>query len=214
MPEFTVKEVRLPELHLPEIKRDEIVRALSGIHVPEVDLKVERARRPAGFDLAALRSGRRTLSGIDLGKLAAAAIAAARLARPASSRSRWSPFPRSPFRRSRWSAVSRSRDSVVAVIRPAPQRSRRRIIAVVIALTAAAGWMMFRRPAVRSRLDRVVADVRRRLVAMRRRPGEDIDLETGEPVSVTTTKAAPVTGAETVTAQAEAEIIEPVSEPA
>ena len=45
MPEFTVKEVRLPELHLPEVKRDEIVRALSGIRVPEVDRAIAEPRR-------------------------------------------------------------------------------------------------------------------------------------------------------------------------
>jgi hypothetical protein len=37
MPEFTVKEVRLPELHLPEIKRDDMVRSLSGVRLPDVD---------------------------------------------------------------------------------------------------------------------------------------------------------------------------------
>ena len=38
MPATPVKESRLPELHLPVIDRDEIVRALSEIRLPEVDL--------------------------------------------------------------------------------------------------------------------------------------------------------------------------------
>ena len=45
MPELPVKEVRPSELHLPEIKREDIVRALSDIKMPEVDLtKIERPR--------------------------------------------------------------------------------------------------------------------------------------------------------------------------
>jgi len=36
MPQVPVKEVRLSELHLPEIKRDDIVRSLSEIRLPEI----------------------------------------------------------------------------------------------------------------------------------------------------------------------------------
>ncbi len=78
MPEFTVKEVRLPELHLPEIKRDEIVRSLSGVRLPEVDLA--RARRTS------IRIPAVTMSSADLGRLLAAAATVARLARPTPSR--------------------------------------------------------------------------------------------------------------------------------
>ena len=38
MPELPVKEGRLPELRLPEISREEIIRSLSEIHRPEIDL--------------------------------------------------------------------------------------------------------------------------------------------------------------------------------
>ena len=45
MPELPVKEGRLSELHLPEIKRDDIVRSLSEIQLPDVDLtKLERPK--------------------------------------------------------------------------------------------------------------------------------------------------------------------------
>src|SRR5512147_1680793 len=83
MPEFSVKEVRMPELHLPEIKRDEIVNALSGIHVPEIDRAMaEPRRRMRNVNLRALpwRQGR--MAGVDAGKLIAAAVTAARIARP------------------------------------------------------------------------------------------------------------------------------------
>jgi hypothetical protein len=60
MAELPVKEVRPAELHLPEIKREQIVRALSGIRLPEIDLpRVERPSfgRPS-------RSVERILTGI------------------------------------------------------------------------------------------------------------------------------------------------------
>jgi hypothetical protein len=45
MPELPVKDVRLSELHLPELKRDDIMRALSEIPRPDVDLtKLERPK--------------------------------------------------------------------------------------------------------------------------------------------------------------------------
>jgi hypothetical protein len=55
MAELPVKEVRPSELHLPEIKRDEIVRALSEIRMPEIDLP--RIERP-DVDLSARSFGR------------------------------------------------------------------------------------------------------------------------------------------------------------
>jgi hypothetical protein len=74
MPELPVKEVRPSELHLPEIKRDEIVRALSE-GMPDIDLT--RIERP-NVDLAARSLGR-----------AVTAIAAALHIAPRARRSRW-----------------------------------------------------------------------------------------------------------------------------
>ena len=43
MPDLPVKEARLSALHLPEFKRDDIVRSLSEIRMPEADLsKIQR----------------------------------------------------------------------------------------------------------------------------------------------------------------------------
>lgn len=45
MPELPVKETRFSDLHLPEIKRDDIVRSLSEMHLPDIDLtKLERPK--------------------------------------------------------------------------------------------------------------------------------------------------------------------------
>jgi hypothetical protein len=80
MPELPVKEVRPSELHLPEIKRDEIVRALSEIRMPEIDLpKIDlpKIERP-DVDLSA-RSFGRVATGI--------AVALGLVTRP--RRSRW-----------------------------------------------------------------------------------------------------------------------------
>jgi len=75
MPQLPTKESRLPELHLPEISRDDIMRSLSE-RMPDVDLsKVERPK----FEMP----------DIDLGKAMAGAAAAAHIGR--RSRSRW-PF--------------------------------------------------------------------------------------------------------------------------
>lgn len=44
MPELPIKEIRRPELRLPELKREDIIRALSEMRRPDVDLKrIERA---------------------------------------------------------------------------------------------------------------------------------------------------------------------------
>jgi hypothetical protein len=85
VPELPVQEVRLSELHLPEIKRDEIVRSLSEVRVPTLDLAaIERPRIALpdsirGFDWRS----------IDLGGALAGAAAIARLGRPLARRSRW-----------------------------------------------------------------------------------------------------------------------------
>jgi len=92
MPELPVKEVRLPELHLPEIDREQIINSLSGLRLPAVDiLRVERPRfgrqgRTGGFDWRAI-----DWRAIDLGPAIAGAGALVRLgsrARPLV-RSRW-----------------------------------------------------------------------------------------------------------------------------
>jgi hypothetical protein len=85
VPELPVQEVRLSELHLPEIKRDEIVRSLSEVRVPTLDLAaIERPR------IALPDSIRRfDWRSIDLGGALAGAAAIARLGRPLARRSRW-----------------------------------------------------------------------------------------------------------------------------
>jgi hypothetical protein len=85
VPELPVQEVRLSELHLPEIKRDEIVRSLSEVRVPTLDLAaIERPRiaLPESIRQFDWRS-------IDLGGAVAGAAAIARLGRPLARRSRW-----------------------------------------------------------------------------------------------------------------------------
>jgi hypothetical protein len=77
MSELPVKEGRLSELHLPEISRDDIVRSLSEIRMPDVDLS--NLERPK-FDFPS----------VDLGKALAGAAAAAHIGRRAQ-RPRW-PF--------------------------------------------------------------------------------------------------------------------------
>ena len=75
MPELPVKEVRQSELHLPEIKREEIVRALSEIRMPDIDLP--RIERPT-IDV----------SGRSVGRAMTALAVALRLA-PRARRPRW-----------------------------------------------------------------------------------------------------------------------------
>jgi hypothetical protein len=82
MPELPVKEGRLSELHLPEIKRDDIVRSLSEIRLPDVDLtKLERPK----IDLPDSVS---KFEWADIGKAVARAAAAANIGRR-PSRPRW-----------------------------------------------------------------------------------------------------------------------------
>jgi hypothetical protein len=101
MPELPVKEVRMPELHLPEITREEIVRTLSEVRPPDFELpRVERttieigdveipAFKLRGSDGGRLSIPRLELPAIDLSKLFATAIATVGLGRPRISRSRW-----------------------------------------------------------------------------------------------------------------------------
>jgi hypothetical protein len=151
MPEFTIKEVRLPELHLPEIKRDEIVRTLSGVHLPEVDLA--KARR------ATLKVPAVTLSADDVGKVLAAGAAITRFVRPAPARIR---APRNLFGR-------RSRNPVALIVRPKTRRSRTPILLGAIAIAALAVWAILRRPAARQRLETASQDARERVATWRAR---------------------------------------------
>jgi len=85
MPELTVKEGRLPELRLPEISRDEIIRSFSEIRRPDMDLShVEWPK----VDLSQVEWPKVDLSHIewtreDLDKAILGLTAAARLVRPA-----------------------------------------------------------------------------------------------------------------------------------
>jgi hypothetical protein len=88
MPELPVKDVRLSELHLPELKRNDIMRALSEIAHPEVDLsKVERPRIDLPDSVSNLGPKVDRLSA-DIGKAVAGAAAAVHIGRRAK-RSRW-----------------------------------------------------------------------------------------------------------------------------
>ncbi len=91
MPELPVKDVRLPELHLPEIDRDEIVRSLSEIPLPKVDLsaiELPKVEAPA-IDASKIELPRIDLSAIDVEKMVAGVAAIARIGRPMARRSRW-----------------------------------------------------------------------------------------------------------------------------
>ena len=95
MPELPVKEVRLPELHLPEIDRDQIISTLSGLRLPAVDITtIERprfGRRSRGrFELPAI-----DWRSVDLGPAVAGVTALARL----GSRAR-------PLVRTRWAVAA------------------------------------------------------------------------------------------------------------
>jgi hypothetical protein len=86
MPELPVKEIRRSELHLPEIKRGDIVRSLSEIRLPALELpSVElprMERRAARFDWRSVDLGAAVASA------AALAQAGARAGRPLFRRSR------------------------------------------------------------------------------------------------------------------------------
>ena len=84
MPELPVKEFRLSELHLPEIKRDDIVRSLSEMRRPDVDVaKIELPEAVSKFEWPRI-----DLSSVDLGKVIAGVAAAAHIGSRAR-RPRW-----------------------------------------------------------------------------------------------------------------------------
>ena len=89
MPEFPVTGVRLSELHLPEIKRDDIVRSLSEIRLPDIDLpRLERPRIDLPEAISKFEWPTIDLPSIDVGKAMAGAAAAAHIGRRAQ-RPRW-----------------------------------------------------------------------------------------------------------------------------
>ena len=158
MPEFTVKEVRMPELHLPEIHRDDIVRTLSGVRLPEVDLA--KARR------AKIKVPTVNLTADDVDRIVGAGAALARFVRPTPTRvkSPWNPFSR------------RSRSPVAMIVRPRTRRSRRPFVLGVLVVTAVAVWAILRRPENQRRMEAAARQARERLETWRAedlRPGAD-----------------------------------------
>jgi hypothetical protein len=164
MPEFTVKEVRLPELHLPEIKRDEIVRSLSGVRLPEVDLA--RARR------ATIKVPAVSVSSSDVGRLLAAAAALARFVRPAPSRP---PMIAIPFGR-------RSRSSLARIVGPR-RRGSRWPLAIGVVVVILGAWAILRRPEVRRRVQGTARNIRTRFDELR------AGMDAREPVALTESEA-------------------------
>ncbi len=157
MPEFTVKEVRLPELHLPEIKRDDIVRSLSGVRLPDVDL--DKVRK------GTIKVPAVTLTSSDVGKLLAAGAAVTRFIRPTPKR-RW--LGRGFGRR--------SRGPIARLVQPRTRRSRWPIVFLVVGTVAVGAWALLRRPSIRQRVDAMAQDARERFETMRT-PEADYDVE-------------------------------------
>lgn len=156
MPEFTVKEVRMPELHLPEINREQIVRTLSGVRLPEVDLA--KARR------LKIKVPTVTLTADDVGRVIGAAAAVTRFVQPAPPRVRtpWNPFGR------------RSRSPMALIVRPRTRRSRQPIVLGALVVAAIAVWAFLRRPANQRRMEAAARQARERFETWRAqdlRPG-------------------------------------------
>jgi hypothetical protein len=147
MPEFTVKEVRLPELHMPELKREEIVRSLAGIRLPEVDLAKARDIR--------IKVPTVTLTSSDVGKILAVAATATRFVRPAPRR-------RLPFL---GSVGRRNRLPSVRIVQP--RRRPRWRLAALIAVVGFGLWAILRRPDVQRRLQAGAREARERFETMR-----------------------------------------------
>lgn len=162
MPEFTVKEVRLPELHLPEIKRDDIVRSLSGVRLPDVDLA--KARK------ATIKVPAVTLTASDIGKLVAGGTAVARFIRPSAKRGRW--LGRAFGRR--------SPGPIARLVQPRTRRSRWPIVFLLLGTVAVGAWALLRRPSIRQRVDAMAQDARERIETMRT-PAAALDVESDAP---------------------------------
>jgi hypothetical protein len=163
MPEFTVKEVHLPELRMPEIKRDDIVRSLSGIRLPEVDLAKARdvqIKVPTSIKVPTL-----ALTSADVGKLLAAGTAVVRFVRPAPRR----PGPLGLIGR-------RSRVPSVRILQPR-RRRRWRLVGGLAILAAIGAFLALRRPQVRARAEAAVRDARSKIEEFR--AGEPRETEGG-----------------------------------
>ena len=172
MPEFSVKEIRLPELHLPEIKRDEIIRSLAGVRLPEVDLA---KARQATIKIPAV-----TLTSADVGKLLAAGAALARFARPAPRRARW------------WSGAigRRSRSPVARFVQPRSSRSRWPLVLGAFVVASLGAAVLMRRPAVRQRIDDAARWVRDRFDELR--AGSYAQDAADEPFAFAAAQTAPI----------------------
>jgi hypothetical protein len=178
MPEFTVKEVRLPELHLPEIKREDIVRSLSGVRLPEVDLAKApgRLKVPAGIKMPAV-----SLNSGDVAKLMAAAAAVARFTRPTPARKG---LLGRPFNRSAPSPIAR-------IIPQRRRRSRLPIVLAVVVVGAMTAWAILRQPKVRQRLEEAAASARDRFDTMRAgQAGTQVDVDV--PIAFSAASTAPI----------------------
>lgn len=179
MPEFTVKEVRLPELRLPEIKREDIVRSLSGVRLPEVDLA---KARPAGMKVpAGIKVPAVNLNSADVARLMTAAAAVARFTRP------------TPTRKSLLSrAFSRGTPSPIARLLPQRRRRSRLPIALaVVVVGAMTAWAILRQPKVRQRLEEAATSARERFDAMRAgQSGTQADVDV--PIAFTAASTAPI----------------------
>jgi hypothetical protein len=80
MPELPVKETRFSDLHLPEIKRDDIVSSLSEMHLPDIDLtRLERPKLDLPDAVSNFEWPR--ISSSDVGKAMAGAAAAVHIGR-------------------------------------------------------------------------------------------------------------------------------------
>jgi hypothetical protein len=173
MPEFTVKEVRLPELRLPEVKREDIVRSLSGVRLPDVDLA---KARPAGIKVPAVN-----LNSADVARLMAAAAAVARFTRPAPARKSLLARP-----------FSRRTPSPIARIMPQRRRrSRLPIVLAVVVVGALTAWAILRQPKVRRRLEEAATSARERFEAMRAgQSGTQADVDV--PIAFSAASTAPI----------------------
>ena len=158
----------MPELHLPEINRDEIVRTLSGVRLPEVDLA--KARR------AKLNVPTVTLTADDVGRIIGAGAALTRFVKPAPTRIRtpWKPFGR------------RSRSPLALIVRPRTRRSRRPIMLGVLIMAVVAVWAVLRRPATQQRLEAGARQARERFETWR---AQDLRPESGSPDEAADTDA-------------------------
>lgn len=169
MPELPVKEGRLPELRLPEISRDEIIRSFSEIRRPDLDLShvewpnldLSNIEWPK-VDLSHIEWPKVDLSHIewtrdDLDKAILGLTAAARLVRPAA-------------------------------------RSRRLPLALgFLAVAGLATFAILSRPVVRDRLARTAREARRRAQEARGGP-EILEVEADVPFGAdgTTASAIPI----------------------